>query len=100
MPAGPEMKTGFASGDELGTIAVMANSGFATSALPRGCMLAPIHRVDHSIPLMICVLVQTSGNATGSPFVLLRDLPGARIYLGAVCDALGNIQDWVEVHVQ
>ncbi len=78
----------------------MANSGFATSALPRGCILAPIHRVDDSVPLAICVLAQTGGNVGNNPFVLLRDLPGARVYLGAVCDALGNIQEWVEVYVQ
>lgn len=84
----------------LAQFAAMANSGFATSALPKGCILAPIHRADHSVPLTICVLAQTSGNATNNPFVVLRDLPGARIYLGAVCDAFGNIQEWVEVHVQ
>jgi hypothetical protein len=78
----------------------MANSGFATSALPKGCILAPVHRVDHSVPLTICVLVQTSGNPAIDPFVLLRDLPGVRIYLGAVCDALGTVQEWVEIHVQ
>lgn len=79
----------------------MATSGFASSALPRGCALAPIHRVDDFVPLIICVLVQTSGNnAAEGPFVLLRSLPGARIYLGAICDALGTIQEWVEIQVQ
>jgi hypothetical protein len=78
----------------------MATSGFASSALPRGCVLAPIHRVDHFVPLRICVLARMSGNATENPFVLLRDLPGVRIYLGAICDALGNIQEWVEIQVQ
>ncbi|MGH7980354.1 MAG: hypothetical protein ACREE6_13345, partial [Limisphaerales bacterium] len=78
----------------------MATSGFASSALPRGCVLAPIHRVDDSTPLVICVLAQSGDHATENPFVLLRDLPGARIYLGAVCDAFGNIQEWVEVQVQ
>jgi hypothetical protein len=84
----------------LAQFAAMANSGFATSALPKGCILAPIHRADHSVPLTICVLVQTSGNPANDPFVLLRDLPGVRIYLGAICDALGNVQEWVEIHVQ
>ena len=78
----------------------MATSGSASPALPKGCVLAPIHRVDDSTPLVICVLTQTAANSTESPFVLLRELPGARIYLGAVCDALGEIQEWLEVHVQ
>jgi hypothetical protein len=78
----------------------MATSGFASSALPKGNFLAPIHRVDDSVPLTICVLAQTSGNAAANPFVLLRELPGAGIYLGAVCDAFGFIQEWVEIQVQ
>jgi hypothetical protein len=44
--------------------------------------------------------MQTGGNAAAGPFVLLRDLPGVSIYLGAVCDAMGNIQEWVEIQVQ
>ena len=84
----------------LAQCGAMAISGFASSALPKGCVLAPIHRVDDSTPLVICVLTQTAANSAESPFVLLRELPGARIYLGAVCDALGNVQDWVEVQVQ
>lgn len=83
-----------------GTIAPMATSGFASSALPRGCVLAPIHRVDNSVPLIICVLAQTGGNAIENPFILLRDLPGVRVYLGAISDAMGNIQEWIEVQVQ
>lgn len=78
----------------------MAKSGFASSAFPKGCILAPIHRVDDSTPLVICVLARSSPNSSESPFVLLRELPGAKVYLGAVCDALGQIQEWVEIHVQ
>lgn len=62
--------------------------------------MAPIHQVDDSIPLTICVLARTTGNVTGSPFVLLREFPGVCIYLGAVCDAFGQVQEWVEIHVQ
>ena len=78
----------------------MATSGFASPALPKGCVLAPIHPADNSVPLKICVLAQTGGHATGNPFVLLRELPGVSIYLGAVCDASGSIQEWVEIQVQ
>ncbi|HEY1787869.1 MAG TPA: hypothetical protein VGJ73_06920, partial [Verrucomicrobiae bacterium] len=79
----------------------MATSGSASSpALPKGCVLAPIHRVDDSVPLTICVLAQTSGNATGNPFVLLREFPGVSVYLGAICDAFANVQEWIEIQVQ
>lgn len=78
----------------------MAISGFASSALPKGYNFAPIHPVDDSSPLMICVLVKATVHATDNPFILLRDLPGARVFLGAVCDAVGNVQEWVEVQVQ
>jgi hypothetical protein len=78
----------------------MATSGFASPTLPKGCVLAPIHPADSSVPLTICILAQTGGNATGSPFVLLRELPGLSIYLGAVCDASGSVQEWVEIQVQ
>jgi hypothetical protein len=63
-----------------------------------GHQLAPIHRVEHS-PLRICVLVSLELKQGASPFVLLRELPGARVYLGAVCDE-ERIQEWVEVWVQ
>ncbi len=74
----------------------MARSGQLPHArVPKGCVLAPIHRVDESTPLLICILLQASGD-----FTLLRDLPGARVYLGAICDAQGEVQSWVEIHVQ
>lgn len=77
----------------------MAKSGLAFSALPKGCVWAPIHRVDDSTPISICLVARMEGSPE-SPFVLLRDLPGVRIYLGAVCDALGHAHEWVEIQVQ
>jgi hypothetical protein len=32
--------------------------------------------------------------------VLIRELPGSRVYLGAVCDEQARLQEWVEVWVQ
>jgi hypothetical protein len=68
--------------------------------LPMGCVLAPIHVADESTPLSICILVQMDDNSTANPFILLRDLPGMRVYLGSICDAQAAIQEWVEIHVQ
>ena len=67
---------------------------------PSGYVLAPIHGVDDRTPLRICVLVHSEPDPVSGPFVLLRELPGSRVYLGAVCDAEARIQDWVEVWVQ
>ena len=68
--------------------------------IPSGYVLAPIHGVDDRTPLRICILVHSEPDPVSGPFVLLRELPGSRVYLGAVCDAEARIQDWVEVWVQ
>src|SRR3954465_9442980 len=68
--------------------------------VPPGFVLAPIHNADDGTPLRICVLPRAEPDSTGNSFVLLRELPGARVYLGAVCDADHRVQEWVEVWVQ
>lgn len=79
----------------------MANTELMPSPrLPNGCILAPIHPLDETVPLAICVVVLTDAAAHNAPFFLLRELPGARAYLGAVCDADARIQEWVEIWVQ
>lgn len=65
--------------------------------LPGGWTLAPIHPLENSSPLAICVLARTDASA---PFFLLRDLPLARVYLGAICDAEARIHEWVEICIQ
>ncbi|HWD91470.1 MAG TPA: hypothetical protein VG938_03890 [Verrucomicrobiae bacterium] len=67
---------------------------------PSTWQLAPIHRPDPGAPLRICVYVRPESSPVGGPFVLLRELPGSRAYLGAVCDADARVQEWVEVWVQ
>jgi len=68
--------------------------------LPAGCLLAPIHVLEAGTPLAIGIVVRTQPDAAGSPFVLLREVPEARAYLGAVCDTEARIQEWVEIWVQ
>src|SRR5206468_668610 len=67
-----------------------------------GLELIPIHFYNAGTPLRICVVAsQRESASTGSAgLILLRELPGSRIYLGAVCDADARIQDWLEVWVQ
>jgi hypothetical protein len=67
---------------------------------PEGFGLAPIHFAAGVIPLHICVFVRSGATTDISPFLLLRELPGAQVYLGAVCDAGGRIQECVEIWVQ
>lgn len=62
--------------------------------------MAPIYGLGGTAPLGICVLVQTASNAGSNPLILLRELPGARVYLGAVCDTAARIQEWLEIWVQ
>jgi hypothetical protein len=67
-----------------------------------GLELIPIHSYNAVTPLRICVVVsQREAVSTGSAgLILLRELPGSRIYLGAICDVDARIQQWVEVWVQ
>jgi hypothetical protein len=67
---------------------------------PAGTVLAPIHSLSQGAPLRICLLMPAESNAGSDPFILLRELPGARVYLGVVCDAQARFQEWVEVWVQ
>jgi len=70
------------------------------TALPPGCALAPIHQADESTPLRIGVLLREVADPIGGFFVLLREISGARVYLGAICDQQTQIQEWIEVWVQ
>jgi hypothetical protein len=63
-------------------------------------LLAPIHPSCPEMPLRLCVLLRTESEAGEDPFVLLREVLGSSVYLGAVCDASGRVQEWVEVWVQ
>ena len=62
--------------------------------------LAPIHDCNDNVPLRLCVLVRSEPDAALGSFLLLREYPGSRVYLGAVCDAGARIQEWVEVCLQ
>ncbi|MFO1500028.1 MAG: hypothetical protein U1G07_16830 [Verrucomicrobiota bacterium] len=67
---------------------------------PAGYSPAPIHPFHASNPLNICIFVRTDSDAAGNPFILLRALPWARVYLGVLCDAAGRMHGWLELWVQ
>src|SRR5215210_6003764 len=69
-------------------------------SLGAGYRAVPLQRADEAAPLRICLVVQESAEPVGGPFVLLRDLPDASIYLGCVTDAAGSVREWIEIWVQ
>jgi hypothetical protein len=72
----------------------------AVAPVPAGFVLAPIHRGSEESPLRICALTREQPDPTHGPFLLLRELPGARVYLGTIADADSRILEWVEIWVQ
>lgn len=67
---------------------------------PAGFAPAPIQGGGETCALRVCVFTRLETEAGASPFLLLRELPGARVYLGAICDAGARIQEYVEICVQ
>lgn len=67
---------------------------------PTAFQFAPLHGGSTAAPLQLCLAIAPANQPAGGPFVLLRELPGARVYLGAVCDAAARVQTWVEVWLQ
>ena len=68
--------------------------------LSAGYLLAPLQPVEDHARLGLCLLVRLEWDAINGPFVLLREVPLARVYLGAVSDAQGRVQEWVAVWCQ
>jgi hypothetical protein len=62
--------------------------------------LIPIHPAGETTPLRICVLVRAVPDPAEGSFYLLRDLPDARVYLGAVADVGGRVREWLELWFQ
>jgi hypothetical protein len=76
-----------------------------SAVLPDRHALIPIDAAFAGQPLRICVAAYTAQSAPAEaspagPLVLLRSAIDARVYLGAVCDAAGQIREWLEIWVQ
>jgi hypothetical protein len=67
--------------------------------VPPGFKLAPIEERGEQA-LLLTVLVRWEGQDPSGPVFLLREVPRAQVYLGALCDVDANIYEWVEVWVQ
>jgi hypothetical protein len=70
------------------------------ACLPSSFFLAPIHPVTEGSPLRVAVVGRWETGPSEDPFVLLREVPGSRVYLGAGCDAAGRILVWLELWIQ
>jgi hypothetical protein len=68
--------------------------------VPSGYLLAPLHDTQSEPPTRLCVLVRQEVDPAQGAFVLLRDAHTCQVYLGALADAAGRIQDWLEIWVQ
>jgi len=76
------------------------NDGSIHSHAAAGVTLAPIHSCKEGTVLRVCIVMTKEPVQVGNSFVLLRELPGSRVYLGAICDADARIQEWAEIWVQ
>jgi hypothetical protein len=65
-----------------------------------GYRIVPLHNGDEGAAIRICLVVQQSPDAVAGPFVLLRDLADASVYLGCLVDAAGAVREWLEIWVQ
>ena len=73
------------------------NDGSIHSHAAAGVTLAPIHSCKEGTVLRVCIVMTKEPVQVGNSFVLLRELPGSRVYLGAICDADARIQEWAEI---
>jgi hypothetical protein len=67
---------------------------------PAGYRAVPLGNRDATAALRLCVVVCDPPDRAGGPFVLLRGLVDASVYLGCMVDAGGNAHSWVELWVQ
>lgn len=68
--------------------------------IPDGYIAVPIFEAESRAALQIAVLVAKEADSCAGALVLLRTTLDARVYLGAVTDAGGHLQHWVEIWVQ
>jgi hypothetical protein len=93
----------FANGDENNEQyphRFMTKTSTSTTGIPEGFAAKPVARSDEGAALRICVIVREIPDVVLGPFVLLRDVDDAKIYLGCIVDNGGRVQSWLELWVQ
>jgi hypothetical protein len=75
-----------------------SNSGL--TAIPKGYIAIAISEDQTASALKICVLVRSEPDSVGGHLVLLRETIDARVFLGCIVDASGQVLEWLELWVQ
>ena len=78
----------------------MVTTAAENNGVPEGYVAIPVSQAQAASPLRICVLVRQTPDPAAGHFVLLRDLPDARVFLGCTVDACGRVREWLEIWVQ
>lgn len=72
----------------------------ALAKLPDGYIAVPVSADQEAAPLRLCVVVRPEPDPAAGHLVVLRDMIDSQVLLGCVVDALGTVQDWLELWVQ
>jgi hypothetical protein len=68
--------------------------------LPDGYVVIPVSEDQQSAVLRICVLVKQQADAVAGHLVLLRNTIDAKVFLGCLVDAYGEVLEWLELWIQ
>jgi len=69
-------------------------------ALPNGYKAVAISADSAAAPLRICAVCRGEAEPPAGHLVVLREALAARVLLGCLCDAGGNVHQWLELWVQ
>ena len=69
-------------------------------ALPQGYVAIAASETQCEAPLRLCVLVRRQAEPVAGQLVVLRDTMDARVLLGCLLDAGGQVHQWLELWVQ
>jgi hypothetical protein len=72
----------------------------APERIPDGYLAVPISVDQTAAPLRVCALVRKQADPVAGHLVVLRSTVDARVFLGALVDAAGQVHQWVELWVQ
>ena len=77
----------------------MISLQFEKSQPLKGYRSVPLRPEDRDAPIAICLLVRIDPSEF-PPFILLREMMDASIYLGCLVDRSGHPKAWIEIWVQ
>jgi hypothetical protein len=60
----------------------------------------PVSATEAAANFRLCVVLRDPLDPVAGHFLLLRNAPGARAILGALCDAENHVREWLELWIQ